>query len=41
MASIWTGVVAKLDLESGQIVGLIDTGYSAPRRSLAGVATFH
>ena len=41
VASIWTGVVTKLDLESGQIVGLIDTGYSAPRRSLAGVATFH
>lgn len=40
LANIWTGIAAKLDLASGDVVGMIDTGYSAPRRSLAGIAEF-
>ena len=40
VASIWTGIAVRLDLESGEVVGSIDTGYTAPRRSLAGIAEF-
>lgn len=39
-ANIFTGVAAKVDMDSGNIVGSIDTGYKAPRRSLAGIAEF-
>ena len=39
-ANIFTGVMSKVDLESGAIVGQIDTGLTKPQRSLAGVAEF-
>lgn len=39
-ANIFTGVMSKVDLESGKIVGQIDTGLAKPQRSLAGVAEF-
>lgn len=40
LANIWTGIVCRLDLESGSITGTIDTGMKAPKRSVAGVAQF-
>ena len=39
-ANIFTGVMSKVNLKSGAIVGQIDTGFSKPHRSLAGVAEF-
>ena len=39
-ANIFTGVMAKVDLETGNVVGTIDTGFKAPHRSLAGVVEF-
>jgi NADPH-dependent 2,4-dienoyl-CoA reductase/sulfur reductase-like enzyme len=39
-ANIFTGVMSKVDLETGAIVGQIDTGLAKPQRSLAGVAEF-
>jgi hypothetical protein len=39
-ANIFTGVMSKVDLEAGRIVGQIDTGLAKPQRSLAGVAEF-
>lgn len=39
-ANIFTGVMSKVDLEAGTIVGQIDTGLAKPQRSLAGVAEF-
>ncbi len=39
-ANIFTGVMSKVDLASGRIVGQIDTGLAKPQRSLAGVAEF-
>ena len=38
VTNIFTGVMSKVDLESGKIVGQIDTGMAKPCRSLAGVA---
>lgn len=40
LANIWTGLVWKLDLDSGRPVGVIDTGMKAPKRAVAGVAEF-
>lgn len=40
VANIFTGVMAKVDLETGAIVGRIDTGLAKPQRSLAGVAEY-
>ncbi|MBM4197257.1 MAG: hypothetical protein FJ197_09225 [Gammaproteobacteria bacterium] len=40
VANIWTGIAARYDLERGEIAGVIDTGYAAPRRSLAGIAEY-
>ncbi len=40
VTNIFTGVMSKVDLGSGQIVGQIDTGMAKPFRSLAGVAEF-
>lgn len=40
-ANIFTGVMSKVDLETGTIVGQIDTGLAKPQRSLAGVAEFN
>ena len=39
-ANIFTGVMSKVDLDAGTIVGQIDTGLAKPQRSLAGVAEF-
>lgn len=38
--NIFTGVMSKVDLEVGTIVGQIDTGFAKPFRSLAGVAEY-
>jgi hypothetical protein len=40
VTNIFTGVMARVDLASGQIVGRIDTGLAKPFRSLAGVAQY-
>lgn len=40
VSSIWEGTVAKVHIESGEIVGMLDTGMKAPNRCLAGVAEF-
>lgn len=40
LANIWTGMVWKLDLDSGKCIGEIDTGIRAPKRSVAGVAQY-
>jgi len=40
VTNIFTGVMSKVSLESGEIVGAIDTGMAKPCRSLAGVAEF-
>jgi hypothetical protein len=40
VTNIFTGVMSKVDLESGTIVAAIDTGMAKPFRSLAGVAEF-
>lgn len=39
-ANIFTGVMSKIDLETGRIVLQIDTGLAKPQRTLAGVAEF-
>jgi len=40
VTNIFTGVMSKVNLASGEIVGQIDTGMAKPCRSLAGVAEF-
>jgi hypothetical protein len=40
LTNIFTGVMSKVDLDSGDIVGVIDTGMAKPSRSLAGVAVY-
>jgi len=40
VTNIFTGVMSKVDLASGDIVGAIDTGMARPSRSLAGVAVY-
>ncbi|MCC5793679.1 MAG: hypothetical protein JJT85_02955 [Chromatiales bacterium] len=40
VSNIWEGTVVRLDVESGEVTGMIDTGYSKPERCLAGVACF-
>ena len=39
-ANIFTGVAMKIRINDGEILGSIDTGYKAPRRSLAGIAEY-
>lgn len=39
-ANIFTGVMSRVDLETGRITGQIDTGLAKPQRSLAGVAEY-
>lgn len=39
-ANIFTGVMSKVDLAEGRIIGQIDTGLAKPQRSLAGVAEY-
>jgi hypothetical protein len=40
VSCIWEGTVAKVNIESCEIVGSIDTGMKAPYRTLAGVAEY-
>jgi len=40
VTNIFTGVMSKVHIASGEIVGQIDTGMAKPQRSLAGVAEF-
>ena len=40
VSNIWEGTVVKVDVESGEIAGTIDTGFKAPNRCVAGVAEF-
>lgn len=39
-ANIFTGVAMKIRISDGEILGSIDTGYKAPKRSLAGIAEY-
>jgi hypothetical protein len=39
-ANVWTGVAARIDLNEGRIVQQMDTGFTAPFRSLAGITVF-
>jgi hypothetical protein len=39
-ANVWTGVAARIDLKDQKIVSSMDTGFTAPFRSLAGIAVF-
>jgi hypothetical protein len=40
VSCIWEGTVARVNIESCEIVGMIDTGMKAPSRALAGVAEY-
>ena len=39
-ANVWTGVAARIDLDSGKVTESIDVGFKAPYRSLAGITVF-
>ena len=39
-ANIFSGVMLKVRLDSGEVVGYIDTGFKVPKRSFGGVAEF-
>jgi hypothetical protein len=39
-ANVWTGVAARVDLKDEKILQQMDTGFTAPFRSLAGIAVF-
>ncbi|MGI9309661.1 MAG: SMP-30/gluconolactonase/LRE family protein [Gammaproteobacteria bacterium] len=38
--NIWNGLAVRVDLESGSLTQTMDSGFTAPFRSLAGIATF-
>jgi hypothetical protein len=40
VSNIWDGRVVKINVETGEIVGEIDTGMKAPNRTLAGIAEY-
>ena len=40
ISNIWEGTAVKLNIDSGEIVGSIDTGMKAPLRSVAGIAEY-
>ncbi|UCG71727.1 MAG: hypothetical protein JSV45_10715 [Chromatiales bacterium] len=40
VSNIWEGTVVKVNVESGDIVATIDTGFKAPNRCVAGVAEY-
>jgi hypothetical protein len=40
VTNIFTGVMSKVDIDRGEIIGQIDTGLAKPQRSLAGVAEY-
>lgn len=39
-ANVWTGMAARIDLKRGKITEAIDVGFTAPHRSLAGLAVY-
>ena len=39
-ANIWTGLAARIDLKQGKMIESIDSGFTAPFRSLAGIAVY-
>ena len=39
-ANIFSGVMLKVRLDNGKVVGSIDTGFKVPKRSFGGVAEF-
>jgi len=39
-ANVWTGAAARIDLHEEQPLEMIDTGFTAPFRSLAGIAVY-
>jgi len=39
-ANVWTGAAARIDLDKGVITESIDVGFTAPHRSLAGLAVY-
>lgn len=39
-ANVWTGIAARIDLREQKIVQQMDTDFTAPVRSLAGIAVF-
>jgi hypothetical protein len=40
-ANVWTGKAVRIDLDKDKIVQLVDTGFTAPFRSLAGLAVYN
>lgn len=40
VSNIWIGTIIRLDLESGEIVGKLETEFKAPNRCLAGIAEY-
>jgi hypothetical protein len=39
-ANVWTGMAARIDLDTGELTESIDVGFTAPHRSLAGLAVY-
>jgi hypothetical protein len=39
-ANVWTGMAARIDLDKGELIESIDVGFTAPHRSLAGLAVY-
>jgi hypothetical protein len=39
-ANVWTGMAARIDLDKGELTESIDVGFTAPHRSLAGLAVY-
>ena len=39
-ANIFSGVMLKVRLDNGEVVGSIDTGFAVPKRSFAGIAEY-
>ena len=39
-ANVWTGVAARIDLKNERVIAEFDTGFTAPFRSLAGIAVY-
>jgi hypothetical protein len=39
-ANVWTGSAVRIDLDKGVITESIDVGFTAPNRSLAGLAVY-
>lgn len=40
VSSIWEGIFIKVNLETGEIVDKVDTGFKAPNRCVAGIAVY-